>query len=68
MTDGGWYRCDQPIVGKYFGLIQQTLEVLQFMEVMVYSQDFIQTQATITFLGQLKTNGAGVISFPSHAV
>ena len=57
MTDGGWYRCDQPIVGKYFGLIQ-TLDVLHFMEVMVYSQDFIQTQATITFLGQLTTNGA----------
>ena len=57
MTDGGWYRCDQPIVGKYFGLIQ-TLEILHFMEVMVYSQDFIQTQATITFLGQLTTNGA----------
>lgn len=40
------------------------------MEVMVYSQDFIQTQATITFLGQLikSTYGARVISSTSHAV
>jgi hypothetical protein len=38
------------------------------MEVMVYSQDFIQTQATITFLGQLTTNGARVISSTFHAV
>jgi hypothetical protein len=41
ITDGGWYSCTpQPLVGMYFSILGQ-IEVMNFGEIMAYSQEVI---------------------------
>jgi len=47
MTDGGWYPCPKSLTGNTFG-VYSTTKVLNFMEVMAYSQEAIQTNAGVT--------------------
>jgi hypothetical protein len=57
ITDGGWYKCPNSMTGIYFGVYCEA-NYLNFMEVMAYSQEAIQTNAgvTVSFLG---TNVSG---------
>jgi hypothetical protein len=52
MTDGGWYPCLTTMIGTTFGVFS-TLERINFMEAMAYSQEAIQMNAgvTVSFLG-----------------
>ena len=47
MTDGGWYPCLKSLTGNTFG-VYSTIKILNFMEVMAYSQEAIQTNAGVT--------------------
>lgn len=52
MTDGGWYKCPSSMIGTTFGVYSTKL-LLNFMEIMAYSQEAIQIGAgvTVSFLG-----------------
>ena len=57
MTDGGWEKCPDSMTGIVFG-VYCFADYLNFMEVMAYSQEAIQTNTgvTVSFLG---TNVSG---------
>jgi hypothetical protein len=59
MPDGGWYKCtnSNSMIGKTFGVFSSNL-LLNFMEIMAYSQEAIQMGAdvTVSFLGTNANN------------
>ncbi len=44
MTNGGWYMCLNSMTGTIFGLYSTT-DYLDFVEIMLYSQEAIQMNA-----------------------
>ena len=52
MPDGGWYKCPNSMIGTTFGVYSTKL-LLNFMEVMAYSQEAIQigSGVTVSFQG-----------------
>ena len=56
MTDGGWYLCPKSLTGNTFG-VYSTIQILNFMEVMAYSQEAIQTNdgVTVSSIGTSET-------------
>jgi hypothetical protein len=52
MTDGGWHRCPNSMIGTTFGVYTKST-YLSFVEVMAFSQEAIQNNAGIitSFLG-----------------
>jgi hypothetical protein len=47
MTDGGWYPCPKSLTGNTFG-VYSTIQILNFMEVMTYSQEAIHMNDGVT--------------------
>jgi len=60
MIDSGWYMCPTALSGKVFGILQElnnNSNPVNFLEVMVYSQEAIQLQALeTTLLGNAASN------------
>ena len=56
-TDGGWYPCPKSLTGKTFG-VYSSIKILNFMEVMAYSQEAIQTNdgVTVSSIGTSEPN------------
>jgi hypothetical protein len=44
MTNGGWYMCQDSMTGTIFGLYSTT-DYIDFVEIMLYSQEAIQMNA-----------------------
>jgi hypothetical protein len=60
ITDGGWYLCPNSMIGTTFG-VYSNMQVINFVEVMAYSQEAIHFNAGVTtsFVGtNTATNSA----------
>jgi len=41
ITSSGWYNCDKPLTGQYFGIWHQLVDYLEVCEVMAFSSRYV---------------------------
>ena len=46
ITDSGWYSCDPPLTGRYFGIWLQRTEYLQIQEIRAYPFKYLTNLAS----------------------